>query len=108
MKDTIKVKPITAQNTFSVERTNTNETEIWRSGYAFALILLFVIGVFIIAVGTLAFTNGSFWNVVFVNVGVAMAPSAVVAQFFRVFLFKEIKYKLTHSVLDEVRNTLGP
>jgi len=37
-----------------------------------------------------------------------MAPSAVVAQLFRVFLFQEIKYELTQPVLNEVRDRLGP
>jgi hypothetical protein len=37
-----------------------------------------------------------------------MAPTAVVAQLFRVFLFGEIKYELTHPVLNEVRDRLGP
>jgi hypothetical protein len=37
-----------------------------------------------------------------------MAPSAVVAQLFRFFLFGEIKYELTHPVLNEVRDRLGP
>ena len=37
-----------------------------------------------------------------------MAPSAVFAQLFRVFLFQEIKYELTQPVLNEVRDRLGP
>lgn len=81
---------------------------VWRGGYALALILLFVVGVLAIVIGTLNFTNGSLWNVILVNVGVAMAPSAVVAQLFRVFLFEEIQYELTHPVLNEVRDRLGP
>jgi hypothetical protein len=81
---------------------------VWKGGYTLALLLLFVLGVACIAIGTLAFPNGSFWNVIFVNAGVAMAPSAVVAQLFRVFLFQEVRYELTHPVLNEVRDRLGP
>jgi hypothetical protein len=83
-------------------------TAIWKGGYNFALILLFFLGLSLIVVGTVAFPNGSLWNVILVNSGVAMAPSAIVAQLFRVFLFEEIKYELTQPVLDEVRDRLGP
>ena len=37
-----------------------------------------------------------------------MAPSAIVAQLFRVFLFKEVKYELTHPILDDLRERLSP
>lgn len=84
------------------------ETTIWKGGYTFALILLFLFGIGLIIIGTLAFSNGSLWNVILVNSGVAMAPAAVVAQLFRIFLFQEIQYELTQPVLDEVRDRLGP
>lgn len=81
---------------------------VWKGGYAFALVLLFVSGMLTIALGVLAFPEGSFWNVFLVNTGVAMAPAAVVAQMFRIFLFEEVQYELTHPVLNEVRDRLGP
>jgi hypothetical protein len=111
MKDESKSQPTTATNANLVEQTRRDENKtlsVWKGGYAFALILLFVVGILFIVIGTLAFPNGSLWNVIFVNAGVAMAPSAIVAQLFRVFLFEEIKYELTHPVLDEVRDRLGP
>jgi hypothetical protein len=83
-------------------------TSVWTGGYAFALLVLFLFGTALIVIGTLAFPNGSLGNVILVNTGVAMAPSAIVAQLFRVFLFQEIKYELTQPVLDEVRDRLGP
>jgi hypothetical protein len=85
-----------------------NPTAVWKGGYTFALILLFVLGMCLIVVGTIAVPNGSMWNVILVNTGVAMAPAAFVAQLFRVFLFEEIKFELTQPVLDEVRDRLGP
>jgi hypothetical protein len=87
---------------------NNKETISWRSGYDFALILLIAFGVCLIVIGTLGFPGGSLWNVIFVNTGVAMAPAAIVAELFRFFLFKEIQYELTHPLLDEVRDRLGP
>jgi hypothetical protein len=81
---------------------------VWKGGYTFALLVLFTFGIALIVIGTLAFPNGSLWNVILVNSGVAMAPAAVVAQLFRVFLFQEIKFELTQPVLDEVRDRLGP
>lgn len=84
------------------------EGETWRTGYNFALLLLFVVGVLLIIIGTIAFDNGDMWNVILVNTGVSMAPAAIVAELFRVFLFKEVKYELTNPVLDEVRDRLGP
>jgi hypothetical protein len=111
MKDEAKTKHTTPQNANLVEQASRDEDStltVWKGGYAFALILLFVVGILSIAIGTLAFPNGTLWNVIFVNTGVAMAPSAVVAQLFRIFLFGEIKYELTHPVLNEVRDRLGP
>src|SRR5262245_3844919 len=45
---------------------------------------------------------------IFIGIGITFAPSAVVAQLFRVFLFKEVKYELTHPIIEEVRERLGP
>jgi len=87
---------------------SSNELSVWKGGYAFALVLLFLAGVLLIALGVIAFPDGSFWNVFLVNTGVAMAPAAIVSQMFRVFLFEEVKYELTHPVLNEVRDRLGP
>ncbi len=91
-----------------IKNDSVRSSTVWKGGYTFAIILLFALGLCFIVVGTIAFPNGSFWNVILVNTGVAMAPSAVVAQLFRVFLFEEIKYELTQPVLDEVRDRLGP
>jgi len=96
------------QQTLQARRDEEAGSTVWKGGYTLALLLLFVLGIACIAIGTLAFQNGSFWNVLFVNAGVAMAPSAVVAQLFRVFLFQEVRYELTHPVLNEVRDRLGP
>jgi hypothetical protein len=84
------------------------ELNVWKGGYAFALVLLFFTGVLLIALGVVSFPDGSFWNVFLVNTGVAMAPAAIVSQLFRVFLFEEVRYELTHPVLNEVRDRLGP
>ena len=83
-------------------------TDIWSGGYSFAILLLFLLGTALIVIGTLGFPNGSLMNVILVNTGVAMAPSAIVAQLFRLFLFQEIKFELTQPVLNEVRDRLGP
>lgn len=83
-------------------------TDIWTGGYTLAILLLFLFGTALIVIGTLAFPSGSIMNVILVNTGVAMAPSAVVAQLFRLFLFQEIKFELTQPVLNEVRDRLGP
>ena len=83
-------------------------TDIWTGGYSFAILLLFLLGTALIIIGTLGFQNGSLLNVILVNTGVAMAPSAIVAQLFRLFLFQEIKFELTQPVLNEVRDRLGP
>jgi len=99
-------KAINSSNKNNGQRVT--ELSVWKGGYAFALFLLFTVGVLLIALGTLAFPNGSFWNVFLVNTGVAMAPAAVVAQLFRIFLFEEVQYELTHPVLNEVRDRLGP
>ncbi len=85
-----------------------NETNIWRNGYFFALILLFLLGICFIVIGTALFKQGSLPNVIFIGSGISMAPAAVVAALFRVFLFKEVQYQLTHPILDEVRESLGP
>lgn len=110
MKDDSALHPVDTKNPVQYQRDKHKDDTvvIWKGGYAFALILLFMVGILSIVIGTLAFPNGSLWNVIFVNAGVAMAPAAVVAQLFRVFLFAEIKYELTHPVLNEVRDRLGP
>ena len=82
-------------------------TSIWKNGYTFALLLLFIVGILIIYIGT-QMPDGSLWNEVLVGTGITMAPAAIVAQLFRVFLFKEVQYELTHPILDEIRDRLGP
>lgn len=84
------------------------EQSTWRNGYTFALVMLFVVGLLLIYIGASSFQNGSAWNVILIGTGTAMAPSAIVAQLFRVFLFKEVKYELTHPILDDLRERLGP
>lgn len=90
-------------------KSNKREAEIgtWRNGYTFALIMLFAVGILLIYIGT-SLPDPSTWNALLIGTGTAMAPSAVVAQLFRVFLFKEVKYELTHPILDNLREHLGP
>lgn len=87
--------------------SSSKEISIWKNGYTFALFLLFVNGLLLIYIGT-QLPEGSLWNEILVGSGIAMAPSAVVAQLFRIFLFKEVQYELTYPVLDEIRARLGP
>ena len=88
--------------------SKSNESSIWRNGYFFALVLLVLFGISLIIIGTALFTQGSLPNVILVGSGISMAPAAVVAALFRVFLFKEVQYQLTHPILDEVKKRLGP
>ena len=87
---------------------NNSDVNIWRTGYAFALLLLFMLGVSFIVIGTGLFENGSLLNVIFIGTGISMAPAAIVASFFRYFLFKEVQYQLKQPVIDEIKQHLGP
>lgn len=81
---------------------------VWRTGYAFALLLLLFFGASLIVIGAVLFPQGSLLNVALVGTGMSMAPAAIVAALFRVFLFKEVKYQLTYPVIEEVKEKLGP
>ncbi len=81
---------------------------VWRSGYAFALLLLLCFGTCLIIIGASLFSQGSLPNVILVGAGISMAPAAIVAALFRLFLFKEVQYQLTKPVIDEVKERLGP
>ena len=70
--------------------------------------MLFVVGLLLIYIGASSFPSGTALNVILIGTGTAMAPSAIVAQLFRVFLFKEVKYELTHPILDDLRERLSP
>jgi hypothetical protein len=91
-----------------MEYFNKPETNLWRNGYFFALVLLLVFGVSLIIIGTAVFQQGSLPNVILVGSGISMAPAAIVAALFRVFLFREVQYQLTYPIIDEVRKRLGP
>src|ERR1043166_703890 len=84
-----------------------SDRDIFQRGYALALLLLFCVGVLLIAQGTQS-PQGSFWNVVLTGTGISMAPSAVVAALFRVFLFTEVRHELTSPIVDLIRGQLGP
>lgn len=96
------------QNIQDKQKIKDQQASLWRNGYGFALLLLVLLGFACIVIGTTAFPPASLGNVIFTNTGIAMAPAAIVAGLFRVFLFKEVRYELTHPVLDEVRDRLGP
>lgn len=89
-----------------LDNPSSKEVSIWKNGYTFALLLLFIIGLLLIYIGTQQ-SGGSLWNEMLVGTGITMAPSAIVAQLFRVFLFKEVQYELTHPILEEIRTRLG-
>ncbi len=81
---------------------------VWLNGYVFALLLLLILGITLIAFGTSEFQQGSLLNVLFVGAGIAMGPAAIVAALFRAFLFREVQYQLTQPVIEEVKERLGP
>lgn len=80
-----------------------SEDSVWRTGYVFALLSLFLLGLTFIVIGAGLYPQGSFFNVLFVGAGIAMAPAAVVAGLFRVFLFKEVQHQLTQPVVESIR-----
>ena len=84
-----------------------DNSSVWRNGFFFALILLFVIGLLLIWIGAREFQVGTFGGILLVGIGISMGPSALVAILFRVFLFKEIKYQLTHPVVSDIRGILS-
>lgn len=84
------------------------KTTVVRTGYFFALVLLVAFGSSLIVIGAAVFTQGSLPNVILIAIGISMAPAAIVAALFRVFLFKEVQYQLTQPVITEVKERLGP
>lgn len=80
-----------------------SERSVWRTGYVFALLSLFLLGISFIVIGAGLFLQGSFLNVLFIGAGIAMAPTAVIATLFRIFLFKEVQYQLTQPVVESIR-----
>jgi hypothetical protein len=85
-----------------------NLADVWRNGYGFALLLLLVVGICLIIIGTSLFDDGTLANVILIGTGISMAPAAIVAALFRVFLFKEVQYQLTQPVIDDVNQRLAP
>jgi hypothetical protein len=85
-----------------------SEEDMWRTGYFFALLLLVLLGSALIVIGVALFPPSSLPREALVGIGMSMAPSAIVAALFRVFLFKEVQYQLTSPVLKEVKERLGP
>ena len=79
------------------------EASVWRTGYYFALSLLVLFGSSLIVMGAGLFPQGTLPNVALIGIGMSMAPAAVVAALFRVFLFKEVQYQLTHIKGPESR-----
>lgn len=86
-----------------MEHRGHSRGEVWRSGYYFALFTLFLLGITLIAYGASAHPQGSFWNVLFVGAGIAMAPAALIGALFRFFLFKEVQHQLTEPVVDSIQ-----
>lgn len=84
-----------------------SEEDMWRTGYYFALLLLVFLGSSLIVMGTALYPPASLSREALVGVGMSMAPAAIVAALFRVFLFKEVQYQLTSPVLSEIREGLG-
>jgi hypothetical protein len=84
------------------------EASIWRNGFNFALLILFVLGLTLVVMGAMLFPAGTVANLILVGMGIAMAPGAVVSALFRVFLFQEVRYELTYPVVKEVKERLGP
>lgn len=84
------------------------EASVWRTGYYFALLLLVLFGSSLIVIGAALFPQGTLPNVALIGIGMSMAPAAVVAALFRVFLFKEVQYQLTYPVINEIKERLGP
>jgi hypothetical protein len=83
-----------------------NEEAMWRTGYYFALLLLTFLGSSLIVMGIALFPQGTIPREALVGVGMTMAPAAVVAALFRVFLFKEVQYQLTSPVIAEIKEGL--
>jgi len=82
--------------------------DIWRNGYAFALLMLFLFGTSLIIIGASLFPKGSVAGTIIIGTGISMAPVAVIAALFRVFLFREVQYQLTMPVINEVKDSLSP
>lgn len=85
-----------------------SETEVFRTGYALSLSLLFIVGICLIAIGEGLFKQNEFFKTLFIGCGISMAPASIVAMLFRYFLFKEIQYQLSRPVIDEVKEKIGP
>lgn len=84
------------------------EESTWRTGYYFALVCLVLFGSSLIVIGAALFPQGTLPHLALIGTGISMAPAAIVAALFRVFLFKEVQYQLTQPVLNEVKERLGP
>jgi hypothetical protein len=80
----------------------------WFNGYVFALLLLFACGCLLIIIGAEVATPNTPQQILLISIGTSMAPSAVVATLFRIFLFNEVKYELTEPLTMDICNTVAP
>jgi hypothetical protein len=79
----------------------------WHTSVHLVVILLLVLGGFLIYVGA-RFPQGSIGNQVFISMGVSLAPAALIAELFQVFLLEDLRYQVTDPMLDAIRDGLGP
>lgn len=79
----------------------------WRRSVHLVVILLLIMGAVLVYFGA-RLPSGSLGNQVFVSMGVSLAPAALIAELFQVFLLEDLRYQITDPMLDAIRDRLGP